>query len=152
MTNLVEWFAIIFIGFIVIIIPYFLSLEHIKLENAYCKKKGKKLGEIFGLISGWGFFLFWFGLWISPQAKFVIPFLQDFSIKIPLLDLTIYIGNFLLFFPFFIISAWFGIKGVIKTSLRVAETHRTEKIITYGVYSIVRHPQYFAGIIAHVGF
>ncbi|MCJ7721138.1 isoprenylcysteine carboxylmethyltransferase family protein, partial [Candidatus Bathyarchaeota archaeon] len=32
-----------------------------------------------------------------------------------------------------------------------AETHRTEKIVTTGVYSIVRHPQYFGGLLAHVG-
>jgi len=35
--------------------------------------------------------------------------------------------------------------------LKVAETHRTEKIVTTGVYSIVRHPQYLGGLLAHLG-
>jgi protein-S-isoprenylcysteine O-methyltransferase Ste14 len=57
----------------------------------------------------------------------------------------------MIFIPFFIIGAWIGIEGVKETTLRVAETHRTDKIIASGVYSIVRHPQYLGGLLAHVG-
>ena len=143
-------FIISLLGFIAIMLPYFLSLEHSKLEEKYGRQKGKKIGDIYGIISGWGFFLFWFGMWLSPQERFL--FFQDFSIQIPVLNLTIYLVNFLIFIPFFISGAWFGIKGVILTSLKVAETHRAESIVTTGVYSIVRHPQYFGGILAHMGF
>ena len=52
---------------------------------------------------------------------------------------------------FLIPSIWFAIKGVRETTLKTAETHRTEKIVTTGVYSIVRHPQYFGGLLAHIG-
>ena len=145
------WFIISLLGFIAITIPYFLSLEHLKLEEKFGKEKGKKMGEILGIVSGWGFFLFWFGIWLSPQDRFIIPFFQDLSIQIPISSLTIYFVNFLIFIPFFITGAWFGIKGVILTSLKVAETHRAERIITTGVYSTVRHPQYFGGILAHIG-
>jgi protein-S-isoprenylcysteine O-methyltransferase Ste14 len=133
-------------------IPYFLSLEHLKLEEKYGKGKGKKIGEIYGLISGWGFFLFWFGIWLSPQERFMIPVLQDFSIQITILGLAIYLINFLIFIPLFVVGGWFGIKGVIQTTLKVAETHRTKRIVTKGIYSIVRHPQYLGGILAHIGF
>jgi protein-S-isoprenylcysteine O-methyltransferase Ste14 len=68
------------------------------------------------------------------------------------LSFKIYIANLLIFIPFFIVAAWFGIRGVADTSLKVAETHRTEKVVTTGVYSIIRHPQYFGGILAHMGF
>ena len=146
------WFIISLFGFNAILIPYFLSLEHQKLEEKYGKEKGKRIGEIFGLISGWGFFLFWFGMWLSPQERFVFPILQEFSIRISQLDLTIYLVNFLIFIPLFVVGAWFGIKGVIKSTLNVAETHRAEKVVSEGVYSIVRHPQYLGGILAHVGF
>jgi protein-S-isoprenylcysteine O-methyltransferase Ste14 len=132
--------------------PYFLSLEHKKLEKKYGKQKGKKIGNIYGLISGWGFFLFWFGIWLSPQERFIISIFQNFSIQISLLGLTIYLVNFLVFIPFFVWGAWFGIKGVIYTTLKVAETHRAKKIVTRGVYSNVRHPQYLGGILAHIGF
>jgi len=57
----------------------------------------------------------------------------------------------LIFIPFFVVGAWFGIKGVTETTLKVAETHRPERIVTTGVYSIVRHPQYLGGLIAHIG-
>jgi protein-S-isoprenylcysteine O-methyltransferase Ste14 len=133
-------------------IPYFLSLEHLKLEKKYGERKGKKIGEIYGLISGWGFFIFWFGIWLSPQERFIIPILEDFSVQIFELGLTIYFVNFLVFIPFFIAGVWFGIKGVTQTTLKVAETHRAKKVVTKGVYSIVRHPQYFGGILAHIGF
>ena len=145
------WFIISLLGFISITLPYFLSLEHLKLEGKYGKAKGKRIGEILGIISGWGFFLFWFGIWFSPQERFSIPFLQDLAIEIPFWSQTIHLVNFLIFLPFFIAGAWFGIKGVILTSVKVAETHRTDKIITKGVYSIVRHPQYLGGILAHIG-
>jgi len=133
-------------------LPYFLSLEHLKLEEKYGKQKGKNIGAILGVISGWSFFIFWFGMWLSPQNRFIIPFFQDFSLRIPIMNLAFYLGNTLIFIPFFIMGAWFGVKGVIQTSFKVAETHRTERIVTSGVYSIVRHPQYFAGILAHIGF
>jgi len=145
------WFIISLLGFIATIMPYFLSLEHLKLEEKFGKEKGRKIGEIYGVVSGWGFFLFWFGIWLFPQDRFIIPFFQDFSIQIPILNLTIYLVNFLIFIPLFIVGAWFGIKGVIHTSLKVAETHRAERIVTTGVYSIVRHPQYLGGILAHIG-
>jgi protein-S-isoprenylcysteine O-methyltransferase Ste14 len=146
------WFIISLLGFIAIMLPYFLSLEHLKLEEKYGKEKGKKIGEIYGVISGWGFFLFWLGIWLFPQDRFIIPFFQDFSIQIPIINLTIYLVNFLIFIPLFIMGAWFGIKGVIHTSLKVAETHRAERVATTGVYSIVRHPQYLGGILSHIGF
>ena len=146
------WFYISLFGFIAIMLPYFLSLEHLKLGEKYGKQKGNKIGDFYGVISGWSFFLFWFGIWLSPQDRFIIPFFEDFSIQIPILSLTIYFVNFLIFTPFFITGAWFGIKGVILTSLKVAETHRAERIVTTGVYSIVRHPQYLGGILSHIGF
>ena len=145
-------FYVSLFGFIAVMLPYFLSLEHLKLEEKYGKQKGKRNGEILGVVSGWGFFLFWFGLWFSPQDRFLFPFLQNIFIQISILDLPIYLVNLLIFIPFFIVGAWFGVKGVIQTSLKVAEIHRAERIVTSGVYSIVRHPQYFGGILAHIGF
>ena len=115
-------------------------------------KKGKRIGEILGIGSGWGFFLFWFGIWFSPQDRFVTPFLENLSIQIPYINFTLNVANLIVFLPFFIAGVWFGVKGVLETSLKVAETHRAEKIRTSGVYSIIRHPQYFGGILAHIGF
>ncbi|UCC58799.1 MAG: isoprenylcysteine carboxylmethyltransferase family protein [Candidatus Bathyarchaeum sp.] len=36
-------------------------------------------------------------------------------------------------------------------TVKVAETHRTDRVVTTGAYSIVRHPQYFGALLAHVG-
>ncbi len=49
------------------------------------------------------------------------------------------------------IGAWFGIIGVKEITLKVAETHRPEKIIDTGIYTRIRHPQYFGAIISHLG-
>jgi len=146
------WFLFSLIGFIAVIPLYFLSIEHSKLKQKYGDQKGKRIGEILGIVSGWGFFLFLFGIWFSPQDRFVTPFLENLSIQIPYINFTLNITNLVVFLSFFIAGFWFGVKGVLQTSLKVAETHRAEKITVTGVYSIMRHPQYFGGILAHIGF
>jgi protein-S-isoprenylcysteine O-methyltransferase Ste14 len=145
------WFFVSLFGFVAIILPYFLSLEHLKLEENYGAEKGKDIGEAFGVVSGWGFFLFWFGIWLSPQARFTIPLFQDFFVRLPVINLTVPLLHLLIFVPLFVVGAWFGIRGVTETTLKVAETHRPVRIVTTGVYSIVRHPQYLGGLIAHIG-
>lgn len=145
------WFFISLFGFIATVPLYFLSLEHLKLEEKYGERKGKKIGDVYGVVSGWGFFIFWFGIWFSPQTRFSIPFFQDLFIRLPVLGLTIPLLHLMIFAPFFVVGAWFGIKGVTETTLKVAETHRPVRIVTTGVYSIVRHPQYLGGLLAHVG-
>jgi protein-S-isoprenylcysteine O-methyltransferase Ste14 len=146
------WFFVSLFGFIATLPLYFLSLEHLKLEERYGERKGEKIGDAYGVISGWGFFLFWFGIWFSPQTRFVIPILQELLVRLPVLDITIPLLHLVIFAPFFAVGAWFGIKGVTETTLKVAETHRPVKIVTTGVYSIVRHPQYLGGLLAHLGF
>jgi protein-S-isoprenylcysteine O-methyltransferase Ste14 len=146
------WFFISLFGFIATLPPYFLSLEHQKLEKKYGKTRGQKIGNAYGVISGWGFFLFWFGIWFSPQPRFTIPIFQELLVSLPVLNMSISLLHLIIFIPFFAVGAWLGIKGVNETTLKVAETHRPERIVTTGVYSIVRHPQYLGGLLAHIGF
>ncbi|MFW9901557.1 MAG: methyltransferase family protein [Candidatus Thorarchaeota archaeon] len=40
--------------------------------------------------------------------------------------------------------------SVRKTTLKVAETHRAVKIVKERLYSRIRHPQYFGGILTHI--
>jgi len=145
------WFFICLLGAIVVVPVYFLSVEHLKLQARYGKKTGNRIGEILGLVSGWGFFIFWMGIWVSPQPRFVLPFFQNLTNLISIAGFSIPLSNLIISLLFITLGAWFGIKGVTQTSLKVAETHRTEKIVTDGVYSLVRHPQYFGGLLAHVG-
>ena len=145
------WFFICVLGAIAVVPAHFLSVEHTKLQGRYGKKKGKKIGEIFGLISGWGFFLFWVGIWISPQPRFYILFFQNLLVLIPFVDFSISMLNLLISLPFIMLGAYLGILGVKQTTMKVAEIHRTEKIVATGVYSKVRHPQYLGGLLAHLG-
>ncbi len=148
--NLV-FFAISVIGIISLIPIYFLSVEHIKLQKKFGKEKGNKIAMIFGLISGWGFFLFLFGIWVSPQPKFIIPlFLDDFQI-FEIFNFSINLFHLIIAVPFISIGAWYGIMGVKETTLKVAETHRPVKVIKSGLYAKIRHPQYFGTILSHVG-
>jgi len=130
---------------------HFKSLEHEKLQKKYGQKKGIKIGEIYGLISGWGFFGFWIGVWISPQPKFTLPFLTEYTVNLSFLNLQIPLVHMAISFPFLLMGCWLGVQGVKMMSLRVSETHRTERIVTEGVYSIIRHPQYLGGLLSHVG-
>jgi len=145
------FFLICIFGVITVIPLHFSSVEHLKLEEKYGLEKGKRIGEIYSLFSGWGFFLFWAGLWFSPQPRFVLPLLSDLSVVLPFVNLSIPIIHLIVFVPLFLSGARLGIAGVKGTSLKVAETHRANMIIASGVYSVVRHPQYLGGLLAHVG-
>jgi protein-S-isoprenylcysteine O-methyltransferase Ste14 len=145
-------FFISLLGFIVALPLYFLSLEHQKVEKKYGARKAKKISDIYGIISGWSFFLFWFGVWFSPQSRYIIPIFDDLLIHLQILNITIPILHLVIFAPLFAAGALFGIKGVTQTTLKVAETHRPTKIVKTGVYSIVRHPQYLGGLLAHIAF
>ena len=145
------WFIFSILGMCFMVPFHFLSVEHIKFQKKYGTDKGNKITGILGLTSGWGFFIFWFGIWISPQPRLIIPFMQNPSIIIPFINFSIPIFYLLISVPFILIGAWFGIVSVRETSLKVAETHRTEKIVSTKIYSLIRHPQYFGGILAHIG-
>lgn len=145
------WFLVCLLGIIIAVPIHFFSVEHLQLENKYGKKKGTEIGKVLGLISGWSFFLFWMGIWFSPQPRFVLPFLQNPITFIPIINFSIPFLNLIISILFILLGALFGNKGVQQTTIKVAETHRTEKIVTTGVYSIIRHPQYFGGLLAHIG-
>jgi protein-S-isoprenylcysteine O-methyltransferase Ste14 len=144
-------FFICVLGVIAVIPFHFLSVEHPKLQKKYGRKKGTRVGEIYSFISGWGFFIFWIGIWMSPQVRFTIPVFQNLSILVPLINFSIPIFHLAIFIPLFTIGAWFGVEGVEEIGLKAAETHKSEKIVTTNVYSVIRHPQYFGGFLAHIG-
>jgi len=144
------WFYSGILGLILTIPLYYLSLEHRKFDKKYGKEKAKKITAMYGIISGWGFFIFWMFLWFSPQPRFNFD-LIDSRLILPLINLSVPVIHLIIGIPLILVAIWLGISGVKKTTLETAETHRTDKIVTTGVYSIMRHPQYVAGLIAHVG-
>jgi protein-S-isoprenylcysteine O-methyltransferase Ste14 len=145
------WFFICVLAVIAAIPLHFLSVEHLKLQEKYGKEKGKKIGEIYGLISGWGFFFFWIGIWVSPQPRFTISLLQNLSVLVPAINFSIPLFHLVVSALFLVPGAWVAINGVKEVTLKVAETHRTDKIIITGIYSIVRHPQHLGALLAHMG-
>lgn len=144
------WFFICAVCFFIVTPLHFKSVEHIKLQKKYGKKKGIKIGKIYGTISGTIEFIILIGLWVSPQPTFVIPIFSNLAISIA--NLSIPILHLIISLPLTAVGAWFGIEGVRTTGMEVAETHcLPKKIVTKGPYSIVRHPQYFGWILAHIG-
>ncbi|TFG32394.1 isoprenylcysteine carboxylmethyltransferase family protein [Candidatus Thorarchaeota archaeon] len=148
------WFSISLLGILAVIPFHFLSVEHSKLEGKYGADKGEKIGSILGMISGWGIFVFLIGLWISPQPQFLVPILQNIIFITPLLGLLVLqtpLVHLLVGIVFLMPGALFGIKGVTEIGLKESETHRPDKVITTGLYSRMRHPQYTGAILSHVG-
>ncbi|MFX0210203.1 MAG: methyltransferase family protein [Candidatus Hodarchaeota archaeon] len=146
--SLIFWISLL--GELIIFPIYFLSLEHTKLQKKYGVEKGNTIGDILGMISGWGYFLFLFGIWLSPQPRFFIPIFQDLTILVPLINLSIPLVHIVIFLPIIIVVLWLALSGVKEVGLKVAETHRAEKIVTTGVYSLIRHPQYLGALLAHL--
>lgn len=136
-------------GLVAILPLYFLSVEHLRLQRKYGKEKGTRTAEICGLVSGWVVLLFWIGVWVSRQPRFVMPILQD--LRIAVLGFSVPLFHLVVSVPFVVLGAWLGVAGAREVTLQVSETHRTERIVTTGVYSLVRHPQYLGGLLSHVG-
>ena len=138
------WFLVSVLGLVLVVPLHFLSVEHFRLDKRFGEEKGYKIGAALGMISGWGFFLFLFGLWISPQERFMFQVMGISFLGVPL-------SHVLLAIAFLLPGAYLGIKGVTEMGLKAAETHRVEKVISTGVYSRVRHPQYLGAILSHIG-
>ncbi len=144
------WFLLSVAGALLLTPIHFLSVEHERLDSRFGKEKGKRIGGILGIISGWGYFLFLFGIWLSPQMNYVLPVSGDlllFSLE----WISISLASLLIGLVFLIPGIWFGIKGVMDLGLEVSETHRAEQIITRGTYGRVRHPQYLGAFLSHIG-
>jgi len=145
------WFVFFLVCIFLFLPLHFLSVSHIKLEKKFGESKGKKFGNILGIVSGWGFFLCLIGIWISPQPRFLFPYISFILFWLPILDIPFELLNIFISLPFIILSIWFGIIGVKGTGIKVSETHRTKEIIKEGIYSRLRHPQYMGAILSHIG-
>ena len=143
------WFLVCAAFFIIAIFLHFKSVEHTKLQEKYGNDKGTKLGKTYATLSS-SEFLFWIGLLILPQPTFAIPILSNSVITIA--GLSVPVIHLAVSLPLIVVGAWFGIEGVKKTGMELAETHCSPKrILDTGIYSTVRHPQYFGWILAHIG-
>ncbi len=143
------WFIISLLGIFLLTPVHFLSVEHKKLDAKYGEEKGKKIGTYLGFLSGWGYFLFLFGIWLSPQEKFTLPLFDESLLTFD--PIIISLGDLLLGLIFLIPGIYLGIKGVTDIGLAVAETHRAEEVVSRGLYSQVRHPQYLGAWFSHLG-
>lgn len=127
---------------------YYLSIEHRRLEERFGVERGRRVGDALGLASGWGMFVYWAGVWMSPQNRFTMPF---GSSTLRLMGLEVTLAHLVVSVLFLAPAVFFGVGGVMELGLRVSETHRPVAVVETGVYAHVRHPQYFGGFLAHIG-
>lgn len=147
---MITLFAICLAGFIITIPINILSLEHKKLEEIFGSDRGDRIGKMLAMIGGWGLFIFWIGIWMAPQLRFIIsPF--GIIYVIPYLNIQTSLLQVILFALFFIPGMYLGLRGVMDLGLEVSETHKPERVIKEGIYSKIRHPQYLGGMLSHVG-
>jgi protein-S-isoprenylcysteine O-methyltransferase Ste14 len=125
---------------------YFLSLEHHKLEDIF-GKRSVPIGNFLGIFSGWTLFVFWIGIWVSPQPRFN---LDPMDLKICISTWEISLTHLVVGLLFLIPGVYFGVNGVLDLGMMTSETHRPEKVVKTGIYKRVRHPQYLGGILGHI--
>jgi protein-S-isoprenylcysteine O-methyltransferase Ste14 len=129
-----DWFLLSLLGFVLVIPVYFVSVEHGRLALRFGEDKGRLVGDILGYVSGWGMFVLWGCIWFSPQRGVPLGslILDGFAVIL------------------FVVAVWLGVSGVRELGLKVSETHRPVEVVSSGVYSFVRHPQYLAGLLGHL--
>jgi protein-S-isoprenylcysteine O-methyltransferase Ste14 len=143
-----NWLIISLLVFTLNVPLYYLSVEHRRLEERFGVERGRRVGNALGLASGWGMFVYWMGIWVSPQNRFTIPF-GSYNLRLMGLEATV--AHLIVSVLFLCPAVFFGVGGVMELGLRVSETHRPVVVVKTGVYAHVRHPQYFGGFMAHIG-
>ncbi|MCK5151799.1 MAG: isoprenylcysteine carboxylmethyltransferase family protein [Candidatus Thorarchaeota archaeon] len=144
------WFLFSLLGALLLTPLHFWSVEHSRLEARFGLEKGKSVGKILGYVSGWGYFIFLFGIWFSPQETYTLP-IMDTIVVFSIGWVSISLVNLLLGIIFLLPGFWLGVKGVMDLGITVSETHRADQIISGGLYAKVRHPQYLGALLAHIG-
>ncbi|MCF2135889.1 MAG: isoprenylcysteine carboxylmethyltransferase family protein [Candidatus Thorarchaeota archaeon] len=148
------WPVLSVLGMFLSIPILFKSYEHENLRARFGQERGDQLAERLGLISGYLYFGFWIMQWLVPQEPFNLGIVQGIILVLPLcglVTLSIPIDHLIIGVLCIAPGAWLGIVGVRRVTLRVAERHRPEKIVSNGIYAHVRHPQYLRGILSHLG-
>ena len=143
------WFYASVAGLFVACALHILSVGHSRLVAAHGVEAGLRRGRLYGAASGALESVCLVGLWISPQPALPAPPLDS---SLAFLSFRVWAVNLLLSSPFLVAGAWLGLSGLMAVGMRVAETHSTPGgLVTTGVYSLVRHPQYLGWLLAHVG-
>ncbi|KAJ3439635.1 protein-s-isoprenylcysteine o-methyltransferase [Anaeramoeba flamelloides] len=142
---LIIWCVVALINILSIFFGHHKALEHTKWRSQYPREKADRIAHIYGFLGGYLFFLTLTLLWLLPQSRFVLP-----NVKIIKWNFT-YI-SFLVFGLCFVCSFILGIGSVTKLSLNTSQYLHANEVIKTGVYGFVRHPQYLACLLAHIGF
>ncbi len=131
---------------------HFWSVEYDKLEQKYGVEKASRLVKLYGGLSGDLEMLFLVGLWVLPQPRFKLPFWSNGSFEIPLIHFSIPYFHLVVALPFIVSGVWLIVQALRQMGNELSIEHRKpERLITNGVFSIVRHPQNLGGAILHIG-
>ena len=145
------WFSISVLGLLIAVYLHVKSVQHTKLKEKFGVEIGEKRGINLAKASGWLESICLVGIWVSPQPIFFIHFYQIGSFD--LFGHSISLIQILPSAFFILLGIWFGIRGLMEVGFEVADSHKIpKKLQTSGVYSYVRHPQYFGWFMAHIGF
>lgn len=145
-------FFICVLGVIAAAPIHFFSVEHLRFQEKYGMEKGVRISEILGRLSANLLFFSLIGICLSPQPRFITPISENTSVTIPVINFSIPLIHQIISAPFVLLGVWLLVNSVKGLSRRVSETHRPEKVITRGIYSVVRHPQHLGWLSIHVGF
>lgn len=131
---------------------HFWSVEYDKLEQKYGVEKASSLIKLYGELSGDLEMLFLVGLWLLPQPRFRLPLWSGWSFEVPLVHFSIPYLHLIIALPFIGGGGWLIGKALRQMGNDLSIEHKKpDRIITDGVFSIVRHPQNLGGALLHLG-
>jgi len=139
------------IVFEVSVVFHIIALERTKLAERFGERRGKRIGNLIGIASGWLLFASWAGIWFAPQPRFALPIFESIWIKTPIVGIHVPVIHLIAGLCFLVLGAYFGLRAVSKLSLTVSQTQLPNKLVTAGIYAKCRHPQYLGGALAHIG-
>ena len=147
---------IIFFIWLLMAIPagilHFRSVEYEKLEKKHGKAEAARINRLYGAVSADLEMLFLIGLWLLPQPRFRIPVFSSWFFEIPVVHFEVPYLHLILSLPFILIGGWLITSAYRLMGKELSAEHRKpEKVITEGVFSVVRHPQNLGGAILHIG-
>ena len=125
------------------IIPILVMWSMLPIYFLVVERRGtpdNRLGDILGNLCGWIFFSSLITIWLFPQRKIDLGSLIGASwYTLRVMGYEFSLINIIVGLFFLLPGAILGLLGVRALGIRTSSYLKTERLVTDGIYSVVRH-------------